>query len=181
LTDPRLAGRIASYTSISGPALEHTAAWARRLRDHPLTSARQLLNSYYIGLILLPRLPEAAIRRGLLDRALAAANRRTGSSGSSGTEPAPSRSIDDKINGLELYRANIGSPLARRPRPQQIDIPVCVIAIEDDAYLTPRLCLEAPAPYVRDLHTRTISGGHWVVSREPALVATCLREFVAAL
>ena len=161
LTDARMTGRIASYTSVSGPSLDHMGAWMRRVRDHPRASARQLLHSYYIALFLLPRLPEAAIRGGVFDRAL---------------DEAPYRTTHDKINGLELYRANVVGSL-RRPRPKPIDIPVLVIALADDAFLTPRVCLEAPAPYVRDLRTRTIAGGHWLISEQPAPVAALVSEF----
>ena len=162
LTDSRLAGRIASYTSVSGPSLDHTGAWTRRFRDHPLASVKQLLHSYYIALFLMPRLPELAIRRGAFERVL---------------DTAPYRTERDKINGLELYRANILSSL-RRPRPLPIDIPVQVIALEDDAFLMPRVCIEAPAPYVRDLRTRTIPGDHWLISTRPAVIAELVTRFV---
>lgn len=165
LTDPRLSGRIAGYTSISGPSLDHMGARARQVPAHPAASVRQLLHSYYIALFLIPRLAEAAIRRGVFDRAL--------NSGAYRTE-------HDKINGLELYRANVLRTL-RRPRPTQIDVPVQVIALEDDAFLIPQICLEAPAPYVRELRTRTIPGGHWLISEQPAVIAECLRAFVGHL
>jgi pimeloyl-ACP methyl ester carboxylesterase len=165
LTDARLAGRIASYTSVSGPSPDHTSAWTRRMRDHPMASAKQLVHSYYVALFLLPRLPEFAIRRGVFDR---------------GLDAAPYRTERDKINGLELYRANVLAAL-RRPRPQPIDIPVQVVALEDDAFLTPRVCLEAPAPYVRNLRTRTVPGDHWLISTKPAVIAELVTRFVDEL
>ncbi len=128
-------------------------------------SAKQLLHSYYTALFQLPRLPEFAIRRGVFERVL---------------NPAPYRTERDKINGLELYRANLLASL-RRPRPQPIDIPVQVVALEDDAFLTPQICLEAPAPYVRDLRTRTIPGDHWLISSQPAVVAELVTRFVDEL
>jgi pimeloyl-ACP methyl ester carboxylesterase len=163
LSDPRLSGRIASYISVSGPSLDHTAAWLRRGREHPRAAAKQVLHSYYIFLFLLPRLPEAAMRRGVFDRVL---------------DEATYRTDHDKINGLELYRANVLAAL-RRPRPQPIDIPVLVVALEDDPFLTPQVCLEAPAPYVRDLHTRVVPGGHWLMTEQPRVLADLVNEFVA--
>lgn len=165
LTDPRLSGRIASYTSISGPSLDHTAAWLRRGRQHPLAAARQLLHSYYIFLFQLPRLPEAAMRRGVFERVL---------------DEAPYRTEHDKINGLELYRANVLSSL-RRPRPKPIEIPVLVVVLERDAFLIPQVCAEAPTPFVRDLRTRTLAADHWAISSQPAAVAALVREFIADL
>jgi pimeloyl-ACP methyl ester carboxylesterase len=165
LTDSRLAGRIASYTSVSGPSLDHTAIWMRRARAHPRASARQFLHSYYIFLFQLPRLPELSIRRGFFDRQL---------------DPAPYRLERDKINGLELYRANVLSSL-RRPRAAAIEVPVMVLALDNDQFLIPQVCREAPAPYVRELRTRTIPGGHWLVSEQPGVVAGHLREFVGSI
>jgi pimeloyl-ACP methyl ester carboxylesterase len=162
LTDPRLSGRLASYTSISGPSLGHTAAWLRRGRQHPLVAAKQLLHSYYTVLFQVPGLAEAAMRSGLFDRVL--------------DDPAY-RTEHDKINGLQLYRANVLSSL-RRPRPEPIEIPVLVVVLEKDPFLIPRVCVEAPAPYVRDLRTRTISGGHWAISSQPAAVGALVTEFV---
>ena len=45
LPDARLAGRIATYTSISGPALDYAAVWLRGLRDHPRAGLRQVAHS----------------------------------------------------------------------------------------------------------------------------------------
>ncbi len=175
LTDPRLAGRIASFTSISGPSLEHTGAWIRTAHKHPLSAARQLAHSFYIELFLLPRLPELAARRGLLDRAVASANARSRSSVA--RADSSHRTEADKVNGLELYRANIVRELTRA-RPKQIDLPVFVIAPARDAYLTSELSLQAPVPFVRNLSTRTVAGGHWVVNERPDVIARCVDEFV---
>lgn len=165
LTDARLRERIASYTSVSGPSLDHMGAWTRRFRDHPMASMKQLLHSYYVALFQLPRVPELAIRRGVFDRAL---------------DDATYRAEHDKINGLELYRANVMRSL-RRPQPKPIDVPVLVIALEDDAFLIPRVCLEAPAPYVHALRTRTLAGGHWLISEAPNAVAEVVREFITPI
>ena len=159
LTHPRLAGRIASFTSISGPALDHAAIWLRRLRDHPLGTLRQVADSYYAVLFQVPGLPEAAIRAGLLDRAI-------------GTRPRA-----DQLNGLNLYRANLRTRV--RANPQPIDRPVQVIAPRSDHFITPRLALEAPRPFVAQLHTRVVDGGHWVIRERPDMIADCVREFVA--
>src|SRR5581483_2776641 len=75
LSAPRLAGRIASYTSISGPYLDHAGAWMRSRARRPTPRrvrelAVQLLASGYIGLFQLPALPEALWRTGALPWAM---------------------------------------------------------------------------------------------------------------
>jgi NAD(P)-dependent dehydrogenase (short-subunit alcohol dehydrogenase family)/pimeloyl-ACP methyl ester carboxylesterase len=175
LTDDRLDGRIASFTSISGPSLDQAGTWMRAAHRHPLATLRQLADSYYTVLFQLPKVPEAAARAGLLDRAIASAAARTRSSAATGVEPP--RTVADKINGLNLYRANMLGHLGR-PHPKHIHIPVQVIAPRDDPYVTPALAFGAPEPYVHNLRTRLISGGHWVVSQRPDVIAGCVREFV---
>ncbi len=177
LTDPRLAGRIASFTSISGPSLDQVRPWLlgelRAGRIGPV--ARQLLHSAYIPFFLLPLLPELAWRSGLVGRLLGRAARHR---------------LPDQLNGLELYRANLlpgrhllpgrpsGRPGAGR-RSRSIEVPVQVLAPRRDAYVTPELQLAAPRRYVRQLSGRTVPGGHWLPVSRPDLVAAAVTEFAA--
>jgi pimeloyl-ACP methyl ester carboxylesterase len=162
-----LRGRIASYTSISGPGLGMAAHWLRsKLRPSGrdlMTLASQLGRSSYLVLFQVPGLAELGWRSGLLDRLLGKPGR---------SDPAE---LADRINGLQLYRAN------RRPPsgpPAAIDIPVQVLAPSGDPYVGPALQTEAPAPYTRDLRVRAVPGGHWIMRRQPELVAQACAELV---
>jgi pimeloyl-ACP methyl ester carboxylesterase len=64
LSEPRFDGRVATFTSISGPSLDHAGAWMRD-RRHAGASLRQLLMSTYMVAFQIPRLPEAALRRAI--------------------------------------------------------------------------------------------------------------------
>ena len=165
LTEPALAGRIASYTSISGPSLEHVGAWTRAAHRHPRAAVNQLLHSYYIALFQLPGLPEIIWRSGLLDRIVASSGAR-------------SSSITDRLNGLELYRANFG-PDVMRSQPRRTDVPVQVLTPTEDAFVSPAVQTQAPEPWVSQLFTRAITGGHWVVADRPDVVARCVEELIA--
>jgi pimeloyl-ACP methyl ester carboxylesterase len=167
VVDPRVEPRLLSFTSISGPSLDYAGAWLRDIRHHPGAALRQLAESSYIGFFQLPRVPEAAIRAGLLDRLLA---------WTSGSHAR--RSPRDAVNGLELYRANFLNRMAR-PEPASTVVPVQVIAPRRDPYISTRLACEAPEPYVPDLRTRVVDGHHWVVAEQPELVAELFRDFVA--
>ena len=177
LTSPRLAGRIASFTSISGPSLDQVRAWLlgelRAGRPGPVL--RQLAHSAYVPFFLLPLLPELAWRSGLVERLL---GHRPGRAGW--------RSRADALHGLELYRANL-LPRGRRSRSagggrsRQIHGPVQVLAPSRDRYVTPELALSAPAGYVRQLSGRTMPGGHWLPVSRPELVAAAVTEFIAGL
>jgi pimeloyl-ACP methyl ester carboxylesterase len=171
---PRLAGRIASFTSISGPSLGHVRPWLRsQLRAGQLAPVlRQLAHSSYVPFFLLPLLPELAWRSGLVDRLL---ERRPGR--------ASWRSQSDKLHGLELYRANIlagGRRSGDRPAgPKHIEVPVQVLAPSADPFVSPELQLGAPRPYVRQFSGRTVPGGHWLPVSQPDLVAAAVTEFIA--
>jgi NAD(P)-dependent dehydrogenase (short-subunit alcohol dehydrogenase family)/pimeloyl-ACP methyl ester carboxylesterase len=177
VTDERLDGRIATFTSISGPSLDYAGAWLRQVHKHPRASLRQLAHSYYMGLFQLPGLPEAAARRGVIDRGVRLTNNRTRSSAAVDREPP--RSEADKVNGLSLYRANMLSRVAA-PRPVPTRIPVQLIVPESDAFATPDVVIEAAKPWVADLTVRRIAGGHWVVNQRPDVIARLTREFIEA-
>ena len=72
-TEPALKGRIASYTSVSGPCLDHVGHWMRdRLKRPTPTNLfqffKQLFKSWYIYLFHLPWVPEALWRGSMLAR-----------------------------------------------------------------------------------------------------------------
>lgn len=166
LTDPRTRDRITSFTSISGPSLDHAGVWMRDFRRHPRASLRQLAHSYYIGVFQLPGLPEAVAHSGLLDRL----------TGFGDPAAAPPRSTADKINGLCLYRANMMRRLTR-PDPSATSVPVQVIVPDGDVYVTPALAIGAPSRWVADLTVTPVAGGHWVLTRRPDEIAALVAEF----
>jgi pimeloyl-ACP methyl ester carboxylesterase len=161
LAEPRFAGRVASFTSISGPSLDHAGAWFRGRRHVP-ASLRQVLVSTYMLFFQLPRLPEAVLRRAPVERV---AGR------------SVVRSVADKTNGINLYRANVVRRVLR-PRPPGLDVPVLVLAPVGDPFSRLDTATQAPAPFVEDLTVDQIPGGHWVVAEQPALVADRVRAFV---
>jgi NAD(P)-dependent dehydrogenase (short-subunit alcohol dehydrogenase family)/pimeloyl-ACP methyl ester carboxylesterase len=169
VTAPAMRGRIASFTSVSGPSLDHSGAWLRAGlgRRSGLRGVRavlaQLAHSSYIGFFQLPLLPELACRSGVLGRLV--------------DDGAHKRPMPDLLNGLQLYRANMFSRMGA-PTEQHTDVPVQVLAPTRDAYVGAALQTEAPAPWASDLRTRSIAGGHWVISSRPDLIARCTRELV---
>jgi NAD(P)-dependent dehydrogenase (short-subunit alcohol dehydrogenase family)/pimeloyl-ACP methyl ester carboxylesterase len=173
--DARFADRLASFTSISGPSLDHSGAWLRQARKHPRAATRQLLGSAYIALFQIPGLPEALMRSRGNKRLEAAIGRIGRSSRASGD--VPPRTEANKINGLQLYRANMLRHVGR-PRPQHTNLPVLVLAPARDPFVTPALQTQAPRPYATNLRTRTIAGGHWVVSHRPDVIARLTTEFI---
>jgi pimeloyl-ACP methyl ester carboxylesterase len=160
VTDPDRADRIASFVSISGPCLAQAGRWLSQLPKHPLEGLAQLKSSWYLFAFQVPLVPELLIRRGLFDLLL--------------RDDIP-RTEPDKINGLQLYRANLfrGSAVAR---PHSTDVPVLVVAPQQDAYVTVPLQTQAPVPFVPNLTVQTVAGGHWVASENPRSIAALVDE-----
>lgn len=175
VTDPRFASRIASFTSISGPSIDYVGAWFRD-RSHPGASLRQLAKSWYITAFQLPWLPEKMVRLADVDAGIARSELR----GRPGAELAHRvvRSDADKVNGINLYRANMLPRLAR-PRPARTTVPVQVIAPRADPYVSARLAAEVPVAYVDDLTVLEIEGSHWIVAEKPGLIGDYVDSFAS--
>lgn len=78
VTTDRLRGRIASYTSISGPCLDHVGHWMRAQLDAGTWTAKravwkQRLQSWYVGYFHLPLVPEWSWRLWVARLAVVAA------------------------------------------------------------------------------------------------------------
>jgi pimeloyl-ACP methyl ester carboxylesterase len=166
VTDARLTDRIASYTSISGPCLDHIAAWYRR-RGPGLRGeiVRQALRSWYTALFRLPVLPELAWRSGVFGRMVAR------------SQGVPRPVVQNAVNGLALYRENIAARMAA-PQIRRTTVPVLVLAPRGDRYVTPGLARSAE-PFTDNLTVREIDGGHWVVRHRPDLLAHHIRNHIA--
>ncbi|WP_227012825.1 MULTISPECIES: SDR family oxidoreductase [unclassified Pseudonocardia] len=166
VTGTVLAGRVASFTSISGPCLDHVALFLRRRSPRDLRAVlKQAAHSWYTLFFRLPVVPELAVRSGFLGGLL---TRR---------ERIPRPAVRDAVNGLELYRHNLPRRLGR-PEPRRTDVPVQVLAPRGDAYVTPALATSA-AEFAPDLRVRYLPGGHWVVRQRPEVIARCTAEMVA--
>ena len=160
--DPRAAGLIGRYTSISGPDLRHFARWVRRRYARPRAwpqLAGQLARSWYIAAFLVPKLPEAAWRLFLTKRYAQTAKRDVG---------------DDPIRGLALYRANFFSAV-NWPPGGRVTLPVRVVVPLKDSFLSPEL-VEGLESWVDDLTVIRVDSGHWWPASRPAEFAELLRQ-----
>nr|WP_079407949.1 SDR family oxidoreductase [Streptomyces sp. 3211] len=178
-TVARTEGRIASFTSMSGPSLDHFGHWIKKRMTRPTPrAAAQLLGqgakSWYVYMLHTPVLPELAWRGPLGKRWPAMLQRiEKVPAGSYPTASLPS----DAANGAWLYRDNV-RPRLRRPRPDAYaHVPVQLITPTGDAFLSERLYdgLEQWAP---DLLRRTLPAKHWVPRTRPDQLAAWITEFV---
>ncbi|WP_240720340.1 alpha/beta fold hydrolase [Pseudarthrobacter sp. NamB4] len=157
--DPRAAGRISHFTSVSGPDLQHFSWWIRGRLRHPRGWAQllgQLLRSSYIAVFQIPLLPEALWRLFL-----------TGS-----YERATGREVgNNPIRGLALYRENFQS--SRQP-PRRVLVPVHVIVPVKDPFVSPNL-IDGLSDWVPRLRVTKVKAGHWWPATHAADFAKILR------
>jgi NAD(P)-dependent dehydrogenase (short-subunit alcohol dehydrogenase family)/pimeloyl-ACP methyl ester carboxylesterase len=173
-TEPRMQRKLASFTSISGPCLDHVAHWTKeRLREGALGDvASQAMRSWYIYLFQLPRVPEILWRGGMAERfpRMIAMSERTRS-----FEPAPG-AAEDAARGVELYRENI-MKIMRAPRERRTTVPVQIILPKDDRFIAPEP-YDVVGRFVQEAYFRRVAGGHWVVRSEPERMARYVAELV---
>ena len=178
VTTDALGDRLATYTSMSGPCIDHMAHWFRARRRLDAGSlralARQALHSWYVAFFQIPGLAPAGWRtvaekpfRRYLARVegLAPAD-----------QPGPTLR-QDGANGVELYRRNVG-PRMRDPQERRTDVPVLLIVARRDRYVTPAV-LDDLDQHCSNLHRVDVDAGHWLPASEPAIVASLIAEHVA--
>jgi pimeloyl-ACP methyl ester carboxylesterase len=177
VTDPRAATRIASYTTISGPCLDHAGFWFRDRVTRP--SPRRLLqfllqsvHSWYVWLFQVPVISPLTWRLWLA-RAWPQLLRRV--EGVTPREGHPADTLaDDAVAGINLYRANI-LPRLTGPRERIARVPVQLITVSGDHFVSPALAGSDLDRWVPDLTRQTVQGTHW--SALDKRVADMIREF----
>lgn len=179
VTDDALLGRIASLTSISGPHLRYAGRFLQSARTPRAVAdvVKQFFASSYIWFFLCPGAPEVAIHSGATAKVFAAVGR-IGRSTGVGRPGTPPRSIDDYLNGLNLYRANMPGPLLASGKTlPQPTVPVQVLVPRQDYFVSPALqrFTGSIAPGGRVV---SIEGGHWVVSARPDVIARLTGQWV---
>ncbi|MFB8350610.1 SDR family oxidoreductase [Streptomyces niveus] len=201
VTVRRTSGRIASFTSMSGPSLDHFGHWIKRRMTRPTPRAvGQLLGqgakSWYVYMLHTPVLPELAWRGPLgrqwpriLERFEKVPSGRKPakpggaqgeSAGAERVDAYPTASLpDDAAHGAWLYRDNIRARL-RRPRADaHAHAPVQLITPTGDAFLSERLYDDLER-WVPQLVRRTLPAKHWVPRTRPDQLASWITEFVIA-
>ena len=184
LADPAFAARIASYTSISGPPLDHASRWVRTAlrRARFLTLARQAGRSSYVSVFHLPGLA-ALTRRGhrVVHRSRgrwAATLQRLDGARTDAEWPAPSFGRDVG-QGMALYRANFRDRLRRRRPVRPTTVPVQLVLPLRDRFV-PAWLFEGIEEVAPNLQRVELDARHWVVRSHPAEVARLIADHARA-
>lgn len=172
VTDPRFEGRILSFTTISGPCLDHAAFWMRnQFKQNRSRFFKQLSKSWYIAMFQLPWLAPTAWnffnpeRWGKIIREL---------EGKEGL-PLNQNIVKDGKYGVGLYRANF-IPRLLKPRERHAICPVQAIVLKRDNFVSPQL-VDEMLKWVQTFSRVELDANHWAILSQPKLIAEFILEF----
>ena len=175
---PGAADRVASFTSVSGPDLDHFGRYIREGLRTPYRPKRfahsvsQVLHLSYMATfsipVLMPALMRAylakAIRRFAISRGIPADRVHYGET-----------FVADAANGLKIYRANAFHTLAHGGADRPVQVPVQLIVNLDDPFVRPYLYADTHR-WVPRLWRRDLRAGHWSPFSHPQVLATAVTE-----
>lgn len=175
-----LTERILSYTSLSGPCLDHVGFLLRRKAvsrswQDKAAVLSQLASSWYVLFFHLPVLAPALWRAGLGEWWPRYLQKRE----QIPQPPLNPTQTGDGRHGVELYRANFLHKLFR-PEPRYACCPVQLIVPAQDHYVGSQL-FDGLERWVPELRRQEVDAGHWVLLSHPDLVAGWIAGFVAEM
>jgi pimeloyl-ACP methyl ester carboxylesterase len=177
--EPGAEERVSSFTSISGPNLDHLAAWSRRTLTHPTAPGlgrlvQQTLSFSYVGFFVSPAGPPVLRRLASVER-WARLLQRTDRVLPRPDDLAPTLP-EDMVSGLRYYRANVGSSLSG-PRERRTTVPVLVLKPTRDPAVRAASYADTER-WVEHVERRELPYGHWVVLSHPEVVADEAARFI---
>ncbi|MFI9505308.1 SDR family oxidoreductase [Nocardia sp. NPDC052566] len=178
--EPQAAARVASFTSVSGPNLDHVAKWMRDRLSRPTPRNvwqpfTQLLSSAYTFFFMTPGLPRATFglvgTEPIWQRAVALMN----DTAPSNVKLGPTFR-QDMVDGLLIYRANIVQRILS-PRERHTEVPVQLIVAGRDVAVRPA-GYDDEGKWTARLWRRDVPAGHWMPFSHPELLATAATELI---
>lgn len=173
VTEPKFRSRILSFSTMSGPCLDHAAFWMReQFKQHKPKFFKQMTRSWYIAVFQLPFIaPTAwnffnAERWGKMISQLEQQE----------NLPLNQNIVKDGKYGVNLYRANF-LPRLSRPRQRFAVCPVQAIVLKKDQFVGPDLIDEMPK-WVKDFSRVELNANHWAILSQPEQVAHLIHNFI---
>jgi pimeloyl-ACP methyl ester carboxylesterase len=172
VTEPKFRGRILSYSTISGPCLDHTAFWMRQqFKQNKPRFFKQLTKSWYIAVFQLPLLAPVIwtlFTPEKWDKVLQQLEQQK-------DLPLNSHIASDGKHGIGLYRANF-IPRLTQPRQRFAVCPVQAIVLKRDNFVSPELIDEMPK-WAENFQRVEIDANHWAILSQAELVAEYIKTF----
>ena len=172
VTEPKFKHRIQSYTTISGPCLDHAAFWMRQqFKQQKSKFFKQLSKSWYIAAFQLPWLAPTVWHfmrpehwANIVSRLENNANL-----------PLNSNIAKDGQYGVGLYRANF-LPRLIKPRQRFAICPVQAIVLKRDQFVSQELVDEISS-WASDFERVDVDANHWAILSHPQEIAQYIQVF----
>ena len=172
VTEARFSHRILSYTTISGPCLDHAAFWMRKqFKQNKPKFFKQLAKSWYIAVFQLPLLAPtvwhffSAEKWGKVLQQLEHQK----------DLPSNTHIASDGKHGVGLYRSNF-LPRLTMPRRRFAICPVQAIVLKQDNFVSPELIDEVPK-WAENFQRVEVDANHWAILSQAELVAEYIKAF----
>lgn len=176
VTEPKFKGRLLSYTTISGPCLDHAALFLRdKFKSSPAQILKILTKSWYIGAFHLPLLAPTVwslFSPEKWGKVLTQLERKS-------NLPLNNNINADGKYGINLYRANF-IPRLTGPRQRYAQCPVKAVILKYDTFVSPEYITEAMPKWVENFEYVELEANHWAILSEPAKIADHIRQFIKA-
>lgn len=172
VTEGKFKQRILSYTTISGPCLDHAAFWMRDQFMHEKPKFfKQLFKSWYIVAFQLPILAPTVWHFFSPQRWGKVLNQLEKTKGL----PLNQNIAKDGEHGIGLYRANFG-PRLTMPRQRHAICPVQAVVLKQDKFVSPELIDEMPK-WVANFERVEVDANHWAILSRPQEIAQYIKVF----
>ena len=174
VTEPKLKGQLLSYSSISGPCLDHAAWYVReQVQTAPNKLLKMLSKSWYIGVFHFPLLaptvwrffsPEkwGKVLTSLEQQQNLPLNHNIGADGR---------------HGIGLYRANF-LPILIQPRQRYAQCPVQAVLLRRDSFVSPEYITEAMPKWAAQFEYVELDANHWAILSQPPQIAEYIDQFI---
>jgi NAD(P)-dependent dehydrogenase (short-subunit alcohol dehydrogenase family)/pimeloyl-ACP methyl ester carboxylesterase len=177
-TDPRFAGRLASFTAIAAPSLDQVAIGGDELlrRGRLLRWLARLRRSWYILPLLTPGMPTLIWRLVWSPERWRAMLRNVERVPAGDSDPQPTLASDGS-HGAKLYRRNMPRRALRPRADAYAHVPVQLVVPSGDRFI-PADYYELAERYAPGLRRRIVGSGHWAPRAQPERIARWIEEFV---
>lgn len=172
VTENKFKQLILSYTTISGPCLDHAAFWMRDQFMHEKPKFfKQLFKSWYIVAFQLPVLAPTVWHFFSPQRWGIVLNQLEKTKGL----PLNQNISKDGEHGISLYRANF-APRLTMPRQRHAICPVQAVVLKQDKFVSPELIDEMPK-WVANFERVEVDANHWAILSRPQEIAQYIKAF----
>lgn len=172
VTETKFKDRMLSYTTISGPCLDHAAFWMREQFKHQKPKFfKQLFKSWYIVAFQLPVLAPTVWHFFSPERwskILSQLEKQK-------NLPTNLNIAKDGEHGIGLYRANF-IPRLTRPRQRFAVCPVQAVVLKRDNFVSPELIDEIPK-WASNFERVDVDANHWAVLSRAEEISSYISQY----